>query len=215
MTDYAKQRQDGAHLVGPEGLQREFEGLSELHGPAFLTRAKIGSWFPVLLPPLFSKGPRKDGTPRIFGASRQILPVYSICGNRKTPGGYSYGRNTERSSRVSVSPCRARQAHLHCAAGLPLNLIRGNARDGSWVGWKQGASRANLLTLRQKDHQGRLYRPELPKPFSARAESSRSSTWATAPVRTGTGIIWAIFSPAFSSTAASPRLVMSTRISPR
>ena len=109
---------------------------------------------------------------------------------------------------------RAR-THLRGAAGLPLNLIRGNARDGSWVGWKQGASRANLLTLRQKDHQGRLYRPELPKPFSARAESSRSSTWATAPVRTGTGIIWAIFSPAFSSTAASPRLVMSTRISPR
>jgi len=43
-----------------------------------------------------------------------------------------------------------------------------------------------------------VQRPELPNPFSARAESSSSSTASTGPVNTGTGIIWAIFSPAFS-----------------
>src|SRR5260370_11258368 len=41
--------------------------------------------------------------------------------------------------------------------------------------------------------------PELPKPLFARAESSRLSTSSTWPVRTGTGIIWAIFSPGFTS----------------
>jgi len=66
-----------------------------------------------------------------------------------------------------------------------------------------------------RSSQNAPYRPELPKPFAARADSSRLATSSTAPVSTGTGIIWAIFSPAFSSTAASPRLVISTRISPR
>jgi hypothetical protein len=58
-------------------------------------------------------------------------------------------------------------------------------------------------------------RPELPKPFSAREESSRLSTVWTAPVRIGTGIIWAIFSPAAMGTAVSPRLVIRIRTSPR
>lgn len=59
------------------------------------------------------------------------------------------------------------------------------------------------------------YFPELPKPFSARRESSRASTSAIEPVRTGTGIIWAIFSPAARVMGCSPRFVMRMRISPR
>ena len=57
--------------------------------------------------------------------------------------------------------------------------------------------------------------PELPNPFSARAESSSDSTVSIVPVSTGTGIIWAIFSPARNSSALSPRLVIRMRISPR
>jgi hypothetical protein len=32
---HAQQRKDGAHLVGPQGLQREFDCLTEEHSPAF------------------------------------------------------------------------------------------------------------------------------------------------------------------------------------
>jgi len=34
--DYAEQREDGAHLAGPQGLQREFKGLRKCHDPALL-----------------------------------------------------------------------------------------------------------------------------------------------------------------------------------
>lgn len=74
---------------------------------------------------------------------------------------------------------------------------------------------SSALETAQNSKEIRPYWPELPNPFSARAESSRLSTSSTVPVKTGTGIIWAIFSPAFSSTDASVRLVISTRISPR
>jgi hypothetical protein len=33
---HADQRENGAHLVGPQGLQREFDGLTEEHDPAFV-----------------------------------------------------------------------------------------------------------------------------------------------------------------------------------
>jgi len=97
-------------------------------------------------------------------------------------------------------------------AGFPTRTVRKavlRTRISPRTPAKQGAANCRD-SLSAASH-----RPELPNPFSARAESSRVSTSSTVPVSTGTGIICAIFSPAFSSTVASPRLVISTRISPR
>jgi len=58
------------------------------------------------------------------------------------------------------------------------------------------------------------YVPELPKPFSSLAEPSRLSTSWTRPVRTGTGTIWATFSPAAIVTGVSLRFVITIKISP-
>ena len=91
--------------------------------------------------------------------------------------------------------------------------------EASSAGSHSQASAAALseapLEIRTLSPAGSGYLPELPNPFSARAESCNVSTSRTRPVRTGTGTICAIFSPACNSTACSPRLVIRTRISPR
>jgi hypothetical protein len=38
---HAQQREDGTHLVGPQGLQREFDCLTKKHGPAFCCQVRL------------------------------------------------------------------------------------------------------------------------------------------------------------------------------
>ena len=149
----------------------------------------------------------------------------------------SRGTELTRYSKDAPTPCLASGPSSRvqvpgpgsAAAALPLLGIRRGAAGGSGrtapdcpdqtglsgpgmigVGFGRGCRRAcgSHPVLENQ-------RPELPNPFSAREESCRVSASSTKPVRTGIGIICAIFSPGWRAMEASPRLVMRTRISPR
>ena len=137
----------------------------------------------------------------IFGDRGRLKPQpsVSVSTEARTPGQLHHETDISVISDISSSRHTSSFA-LKCAS----NMHR-----------KRAYSRANRRLFPWKDPNLLYYVPELPKPFSARTESSSVSTSWTGPVRTGTGIIWAIFSPALSSIATAPRLVISTRISPR
>jgi len=108
-----------------------------------------------------------------------------------------------------------RKMGRQCPPGPTIGVRHRGPPDSDTLGKPRRFHRSRLRSLAGPEARSRPYLPELPNPFAARAEASRLSTSSTAPVSTGTGIICAILSPAWSCTAASPRLVMSTRISPR